>query len=55
MNNRLGMDFFGRHQWEPRAGAPVFQVEAHLVAKYADGAGAGTVGFARTVLKNVAE
>ncbi|GAB4024757.1 hypothetical protein GCM10028809_02850 [Spirosoma gilvum] len=50
MNNRLGMDFLGGQQWKA-----LFQIETHLITKYTNGAGAGTVGLASALLKNVAK
>ena len=35
-------------------GETVSQIKAHLVAKYADRAGAGAVGFFRAMLKDMA-
>ena len=40
--------FFGRHQREA-----LRQIEAHLVAEHAGGAGAGAVGFFRSLVENM--
>jgi hypothetical protein len=42
------MQLFGGYQWEA-----FLQVKPHLVAKRADGAGAGTVTFRNTGIQNM--
>ena len=47
MDNRFEVQFFGRQERET-----LFEVEAHLVPKHTDGAGARTVGLLHPFVEN---